>query len=142
MRAHTCWDNRDRTVVRCELLHGWVWDDLARVMLRTERLMHESDCPVALILDLRDAEALSPDRLFSLKQMTAGRTFARLAACFPQPMAIVGATPMIRAIFSHYYIACSVDTTRLRFVPTLDEARTWIAAEQRRQIVYAVVASA
>jgi hypothetical protein len=142
MRAHTCWDNRDRTVVRCEMLHGWTWDDLSRVMLRTERLMHEQNRSLALILDLRDAEALSPDRLFSLKQMTAGRTFARLSACFPQPFVIVGATPMIRAIFSHYYIACSVDTTHLHFSPTLDDARKWIADAQRRQIVFEVVESA
>jgi hypothetical protein len=142
MRAHTRWDNQDHTVVYCELLHGWTWDDLARVMLRTERLMNESQQSLALLLDLRDAEALSPDRLFSLKQMTAGRTFARLTACFPEPVAIVGATPMIRAIFTHYYMACSVDTTRLHFAPTLEDARRWLAAEQRRQIIFEVVESA
>lgn len=142
MRTHISWDNRDRTVVRCEMLHGWAWADLARAMLRAERLEREQGRRIDVILDLRDAQPLVNASLFTPQQIASGRTFARLTACYARQIAIVGATPMIRAMFTHYHAACTVETSHVTFARTLDEARERIAAEQRREIIYAVVASA
>jgi len=142
MRANASWDNRDRTVVRYDLLHGWTWHDLALAVARAERLERDEARRIDILLDMREAEPVASQELFSLRIMSSGRAFAALAACFPRTMVIVGATPMIRAMFNHYYAACTVDEPNVHFVNDLDQARELIAAEQRREIVYAVVASA
>lgn len=142
MRANASWDNRDRTVVRYDLLHGWTWHDLALAVTRAQRLEHDEGRRIDVLIDMRQAEPVDNQTLFSLQMMSSGRAFARLAACCPRTVAIVGATPMIRAMFNHYYASCTVDDPTVHFMDDLYEARERIAAEQRREIVYAVVASA
>ena len=142
MRANASWDNRDRTVVRFDLLHGWTWHDLTLAVARAGRLESDEDRRIDVLIDMRDVEPANQQTLFSLSQMASGRTFARLAACCPRLIAVVGAPPMIRAMIHHYYAACSVDEPNVRFTDDLPQARELIAAEQRRAIVYAVVASA
>ena len=142
MRANASWDNRDRTVVRYDLLHGWTWHDLALAVVRAERLERDEARRIDVVLDMREAEPVANPTLFSLRLMSSGRAFARLAACYPRVIVIAGATPVIRAMFNHYYATCTVDAPNVHFVDDLAQARELIAAEQRREIVYAVVASA
>lgn len=142
MRANASWDNHDRTVVCYDLLHGWTWQDLTLAITRTQRLEHDEGRRIDLLIDMRQVEPADPASLFSLRQIASGRAFAHLAACCSRVIAIVGAPPMIRAMFNHYYAACTVDDPNVTFTDDLDEARERIAAEQRREIVYAVVASA
>ena len=142
MRANARWDNRDRTVVRFDLLHGWTWHDLALAVARAERLERDEGRRIDVLIDMREAQPVDNATLFSLRLMSSGRSFASLAACYTRQIAIVGATPIIRAMFNHYFASCSLDEPNVYFTDDLYDAREKIAAEQRREIVYAVVASA
>jgi hypothetical protein len=142
MRANASWDNHDRSVVRYDMLHGWTWHDLMLAVSRVQRLERDEGRRIDVLIDMRQVEPVDHATLFSLEQISNGRAFARLVACCPRLIAIVGAAPMIRAMFNHYYAACTVDEPNATFTDDLYEARERIAAEQRRDIVYAVVASA
>lgn len=142
MRANASWDNADRTVVRFDMLHGWSWRDLARAVQRAARLERDCGRRIDLLFDLRDIPPPPGDRLFSLNELGSGRAFARLVACTPRAIAVVGATHLIRAMFAHNYVAGTVEPPGLVFVDTLEQARAYVAAAQRRAIIYDVVASA
>lgn len=142
MRANASWDNADRSIVYFELLQDWSWRDLSLAVQRAERLAHESNRRIDLIIDMRGVPAPSHPHLFRLNVLATGRAFARLAACCPRQIVIVGAPDLIRAMIAHNYAACSVDRANIHFTDRPEQGRDLIYAEQRRAIIYDVVASA
>jgi hypothetical protein len=130
MPLHICWDNEEKTAIRCESEGNWTWDEYHTSLEQIAEMMREVNHHVDLI-NIRRLGATMP-RGSSLPH------FQRALAILPDNFGLNifvtnnAVARVIVSVFTRVY--ASLSGGRLLMVGTLEEARAVVAKERAKRV--------
>jgi ABC-type glycerol-3-phosphate transport system substrate-binding protein len=123
MAIELYWDNDEQTVMLCEVRDPWTWDDLFDTLGKIKKVTDRSPVTIGAILDVSHGITIPGGSLFSPATFENAKKMIKMGEGGTGPIVVVGANPLIKAV---YNAAGTIDRKALSnfaFVPTLDEAR-------------------
>lgn len=142
MRANGWWDNEERTIARYKLMPGWDWQDLCLLLDQTEAIARKQQSAVHCIIDMQDVEPAPIALQLCNSTLQDGRRFVTRAREVNFAIAVIGASLLIKTLYSRFEIAYTDGAARLHFVSSLEQARVLLSKYQGFGAGIAVTASA
>lgn len=123
------WDNDAQTVIWCEFDRDWTWDDLDAIITKIKRITDHATTPIAAIIDVRRGVNLPGGSFLSPAAFQQARKLLTLGeGGITAPVVVVGASPLIKTIYSTVRTMDKNGLSNVSFAETLDQARTYLKA--------------
>jgi hypothetical protein len=124
------WDNAEKTAIRYTFIKQWSWKGIFAALDSARSMADNGGYAIDIILDIGYGDPLPSDTLPGLNAMSHARNLALRAALSPGIIVIVGANPLIRAVYDTYYGIYGDRHGNIQFVNDIDEAREALYAER------------
>ena len=123
------WDNEQHTVVLYTFLDNWTWDELYASLDRGEEMAKDNSAPVSAILDMRQGSSLPGGSFLNKTVRDHAQTLVNRAQTDRGQIAVVGASPLIRSMFTVFSNLFADKSAGVSFVASLEEARQVVDSE-------------
>lgn len=123
------WDNDEQTVMLAEVQGAWTWDDMYDALYKVKRITDRSPVVLGAIIDLRGA-GFPGGSPFSSATYGHGKRVLKLGEGGSGPIAVVGAAPFLRKVFSLFLSLDREKLGHIRFVDTLEEAEAFMSTQE------------
>jgi hypothetical protein len=122
------WDNEQHTVVLCTFMGTWTWDELYAALDRGEEMAKDNPARVSAILDVRQGSSLPGGSFFNKTLLDQAQTLFNRAQTDRGQIAVVGASPFMRSMFSVASNLFGDKAGGMTFVDSIEEARRIVAS--------------
>ena len=122
------WDNEQHTVVLYTFIGNWTWDELYASLDRGEEMAKDNPARVSAILDVRQGPSIPGGSFFSKTLLDQAQTLFNRAQADRGQIAVVGASPIMRSMFSVASNLFADKAGGVSFVDSIDEARRVVAS--------------
>lgn len=124
MGIEVYWDNDAQTVIWCEFDKDWTWDEMDATMHKVKRITDKADREIAAIIDVRRGVNLPGGTIFTPAAFNQAKKMLQMGEGGSGPVVVVGASPLIKTIYSTVRTMDKNGLSNVSFANTLDEART------------------
>lgn len=124
------WDNDEQTVMLVEIQGAWTWDDMYDALHKVKRITDKSPVVLGAIIDLRHGAAFPGGLPFSSTTYGHGKRVLKMGEGGSGPIAVVGAAPFFRKVFSVFLSMDREKLSHITFVDTLEEAEAFMARHE------------
>ncbi len=121
------WDNDQHTVVRYTFLGNWTWAELYASLDSGEAMAKDVPVRVSAILDLREGSSLPGGSFLNRTVRDHAQALVNRAQTDRGQIAVVGAGPLIRSMFTVFSNLFADKAGGVTFVDSLEEARRIIS---------------
>jgi hypothetical protein len=122
------WDNDAQTVIWCEFDADWTWDEMDATMTKVKNITDSTEREIAAIIDVRRGVNL-PGGILNPQAITQAKKMLRMGdGGKTAPVVVVGASPLIKTIYSTVRTMDKNGLSNVAFAETLDQARTYLKA--------------
>lgn len=133
MAIELYWDNDDQTVMLCEVDRHWTWEEMDALLEKVKRTTDQAPQPLGAILDLTQGVHFPGGSFLTPAALSRARRMLKMGEGAQQgPVAVVGASPLIRTIYSTLQRMDKDGLSSVSFASTLAEARTIMQAHHYR----------
>jgi hypothetical protein len=122
------WDNDAQTVIWCEFDREWTWEEMDAVMSKAKHIIDHADREIAAIIDVRRGVNLPGGSLLNPAALQQARKMLVMGEGGSAPVVVVGASPLIRTIYSTVRTMDKNGLSNVAFAETLDQARAYLKA--------------
>jgi hypothetical protein len=126
------WNNDEQTVMLVEIQGAWTWDDMYDALHKVKKVSDKSPVVLGAILDLTRGATFPGGTPFNATTLGHGKRVLKMGEGGSGPIAVVGAAPFFRKVFSVFLSMDREKLGHIRFVDTLAEAEAFMAAQQFR----------
>lgn len=123
------WDNHDQTVMLCEVDKHWTWEEMDALLEKVKRTTDKAPAPLGAILDLTRGVHFPGGSFLTPAALSRAKRMLKMGEGAQQgPVAVVGASPLIRTIYGTLQKMDKQGLSNVSFAATVDEARTIMQA--------------
>ncbi len=123
------WDNDDQTVMLCEVDSHWTWDEMDALLEKVKRTTDQAPAPLGAILDLSRGVHFPGGSFLTPAALSRAKRMLKMGEGEHQgPVAVVGASPIIRTIHKTLQKMDKNGLNNVTFASTVEEARAVMQA--------------
>jgi hypothetical protein len=121
-----CWDNEEKTIIRCLLEGIWNWNELIDQHAKTQSMFADVGCPTAIIIDMSESNYVPSGSSTHFKLL--------LKDFYPQTerVVFVGANNYFQKLISFHARSTDNFPLEIQHTPDLESARALCASPDDR----------
>lgn len=130
MGIQVTWDDEAQTRLLVAMRGSWTWEEMYASADEVKAIT-DAAAPrvIAAIIDLSEGLSFPGGTIFSKTTLEHAKKMLQMGQDGTGPIAVVGASPLIKMAFNTLYSLDPKTLQGVRFAPTVAEARALLAAE-------------
>lgn len=129
MAIQVVWDDEAQTRLLVAVRGSWTWDEMYAAADEVKAITDAAPRVIAAILDLSQGLSFPGGTLFSKSTLEHAKKMLQMGQDGTGPIAVVGASPLIKMAFNTLYSLDPKTLQGVRFSPSVEQARITLASE-------------